>query len=626
MPSQPFQYQTPTQPYTGSIAQLMLAPGQIQAQALENIAATKARAGEQSGAIWGQVLQGVAQDVAQPFVQAASPAYQLQKLDLADAQRRQQGVQLYAQLAKQHPGDWNAIAQGLTEGGHPEQAAQVISNAAAIQEARTKAQADQLSVYKTKNDLYSQFAGNTAEAIKRGVSLDTALGQMFTALTDPNGVGMTSQEALSRMSPAMEQVHTWLTSNTAPKDAADQIASILKTSMSPEARTAEATAQSKEIAANLSQMQLDFMKGVSTGGDSNPLLAHLAQAIPPSGPTAQLYTQTAEGIKAAMALGPKGWDNAGTILQNALKEANTLATAGPEAAARAAGVPGSEPEWVQRYRDAAQQTLGRPLTTAELDRVTQSASQAYKEANTDPAVRDSLLAQKNMALALQRMQIEAEQPDISADVRTTMNGQKYLDLSLYKNATAQQYAKTQAAKQGIPAISGNEASGLQAADNARMNLRAMLAQVEDALPHDAGGRLLVGPENKLSKFLQTNDQLAAFNSWRSGAIQAVQALAEKGMGMRINQAEIDLMMHNDIPQITDTIGTARQRVQNMLTLLQNKENSVLVHDRSALPGGAHAQAPDLSGLAAGHARKFTSGPYAGQTWTIGPDGQPKQVP
>lgn len=40
--------------------------------------------------------------------------------------------------------------------------------------------------------------------------------------------------------------------------------------------------------------------------------------------------------------------------------------------------------------------------------------------------------------------------------------------------------------------------------------------------------------------------------------------------------------------------------------------------------GASA-APDLSGLTAGHGRTFTDGPYKGQTWTIGPNGQPIQV-
>ena len=48
------------------------------------------------------------------------------------------------------------------------------------------------------------------------------------------------------------------------------------------------------------------------------------------------------------------------------------------------------------------------------------------------------------------------------------------------------------------------------------------------------------------------------------------------------------------------------------------------------PGGAAgasgAAGPDLTGLTPGHGRTFSSGPYTGQTWTIGPTGQPVRVP
>ena len=35
------------------------------------------------------------------------------------------------------------------------------------------------------------------------------------------------------------------------------------------------------------------------------------------------------------------------------------------------------------------------------------------------------------------------------------------------------------------------------------------------------------------------------------------ALVEKGMGFRMNKSEIDMIMQNDMPQITDTVQTAR---------------------------------------------------------------------
>lgn len=53
-------------------------------------------------------------------------------------------------------------------------------------------------------------------------------------------------------------------------------------------------------------------------------------------------------------------------------------------------------------------------------------------------------------------------------------------------------------------------------------------------------------------------------------------------------------------------------------------------NRYAPPGAkpdqtkTEAAAPDLAGLQPGHSRKFTAGPFAGQTWKIGPDGKPQR--
>ncbi len=55
---------------------------------------------------------------------------------------------------------------------------------------------------------------------------------------------------------------------------------------------------------------------------------------------------------------------------------------------------------------------------------------------------------------------------------------------------------------------------------------------------------------------------------------------------------------------------------------QNKPIIDTIKNRAS---GATSTGPDLTGLKAGTARTFTSGPYAGQKWTIGADGQPKQV-
>jgi hypothetical protein len=185
-----------------------------------------------------------------------------------------------------------------------------------------------------------------------------------------------------------------------------------------------------------------------------------------------------------------------------------------------------------------------------------------------------------------RMAVQA--PDIAPDVRTTISGIKYLDLGDYQTPTERSKAAAAAKAAGIPAVPKEVGASLAAADTAKQNIAAMWSRIESKLPKDPTGRLVGAPSNKLSKFFQTDSDLAAFNSWRAGAIQAVQALVERGMGFRLNKSEIDLIMQNDMPQITDTVGTAKQRVDNMLTLLKNKENTALSHDRSGLGGGPAA--------------------------------------
>lgn len=172
-------------------------------------------------------------------------------------------------------------------------------------------------------------------------------------------------------------------------------------------------------------------------------------------------------------------------------------------------------------------------------------------------------------------------------VNTTMSGRQYININDFEPKDREQ-ARKEAAAAGIMVLQKEDANSLRSGDNARANLGAILNQVEAKLPRDAAGRVTAAPSNKLAQFFQTDADLGAFNSWRVAAIQSVQALAESGKGFRMTKAEIDLAIQNDIPNITDDIQTARQKVKNFNTLMDNKESSILTRDRSSLanPGGA----------------------------------------
>jgi len=167
-------------------------------------------------------------------------------------------------------------------------------------------------------------------------------------------------------------------------------------------------------------------------------------------------------------------------------------------------------------------------------------------------------------------------------VSQTNSGRYYVDLTGYtgkiKNAMMQRYIA-----QGLPVVDGPRAKAISDIDGARLNQDSVLANVLDKLPKDATGRITGGLGNKISQFLQTDEELAAFNSWRTTAIRTLRATAGSE-GLRLNEKEILLAVANDIPKITDTIGTAQQKQANIRAQLDNVESSILVKRRGGMRG------------------------------------------
>lgn len=178
-------------------------------------------------------------------------------------------------------------------------------------------------------------------------------------------------------------------------------------------------------------------------------------------------------------------------------------------------------------------------------------------------------------------------------VSQTNSGRYYVDLTGYtgkvKNAMMERYTA-----QGLPVVDGPRAKALADIDGARLNQDSVLTNVLDRLPKDAAGRITGGLGNKISQLLQTDDELAAFNSWRTTAIRTLRAAAGSE-GLRLNEKEILLAVANDIPRITDTIGAAQQKQANIRAQLDNVETSMLVKRRAGLRGSQGRD--DYSGAA-----------------------------
>jgi len=180
--------------------------------------------------------------------------------------------------------------------------------------------------------------------------------------------------------------------------------------------------------------------------------------------------------------------------------------------------------------------------------------------------------------------------DVAGSVRTTLSGKKYLDMGDFETPKERGAARAQAQKAGVMAVDKETGKSLRAIDSAKQNAMAIWRQISPLLAKDSKGRIISGPGNTIGKMFQTHPELGSYGSWRTSAIQQVQALAEPGMGLRINQAEINAAMENDIPQLTDDIPTAAMRLKNLFTMLNNKENDALTRDRSSLMQGPSAPA------------------------------------
>jgi hypothetical protein len=207
------------------------------------------------------------------------------------------------------------------------------------------------------------------------------------------------------------------------------------------------------------------------------------------------------------------------------------------------------------------------------------------------------LAQELAQQRLDTMRASKEPMDIEPDIRTTSSGGRYVDLSQSRAAGGERNtARAAAIAAGAMPVSKEQADALGEIDTARANQKAIATQIGDLLPKTPGARAGATVNVPLSKVFQTQDQIAAYGSWRTAAINSLRATAGS-KGLRINEAEIAAAIENDIPKLTDTVGTARQKLANINTMLDNAERSIIVRNRQEAPA-APPPAPVAAPVAA----------------------------
>src|SRR5262245_1354997 len=186
----------------------------------------------------------------------------------------------------------------------------------------------------------------------------------------------------------------------------------------------------------------------------------------------------------------------------------------------------------------------------------------------------------------------AEDVGVSADVRTTSTGRQYVDLSKYKGKDYGA-AQRQAHDAGVYGANAGESDALANIETTRQNLDEIEKSI-GKLPSSSTTRVISGPLNRLEAYTQWDPDLAAWGAYRSAARQAMRSMAGS-KGLRINRAEIEQAMANDIPDITDTQATARQKLARVRKMLTTQENGVM----GSPTGGAASPAPPTSSAGGG---------------------------
>lgn len=159
---------------------------------------------------------------------------------------------------------------------------------------------------------------------------------------------------------------------------------------------------------------------------------------------------------------------------------------------------------------------------------------------------------------------------------TSSTGKQYVDLSTVSDKTEKKQVEGAARAQGIPVVTDANAGKMNAIEDTRTNLDNIKAQF-DKIGYSSGGSKIAGVfglSNKI-KELAGNTDIGSFKAWRTAAINSIQALAGgSGSGLRINQAEINSAMENDIPNLGDTKAVGNAKLDVLKKQLDSWENII----------------------------------------------------
>lgn len=168
--------------------------------------------------------------------------------------------------------------------------------------------------------------------------------------------------------------------------------------------------------------------------------------------------------------------------------------------------------------------------------------------------------------------------DLTQYTKTTANGNKYVDLSTVTNPDERTALENEAEAAGLQPPTDDNISKLNAIADTRANLGNIATQFQNGVGYQNGLTKTLGGfgvSNDIAS-LFGDSNISSFNAWRTAAINSIQALAGgSGSGVRINQAEINAAMENDIPNKGETVAQGMAKIAVLNKQLDNWENQIL---------------------------------------------------
>jgi hypothetical protein len=372
----PFSYTPYTNPFAGTIGELMQRGPEQQAEALRQIGDARARAASQSGAAWAGAAQGIGASVSGALRDYADPRRQLEAAQLKAVTMQNAGTA--ALHTGQQKVDTMMAGDQLPAGDAGPRAPSYLDangmfdvpkmNAALAQSGSAHLAPELL---KGAEAINQSITNHQALLQKTGQAQTLLFGDMAHGALTLAKVGMPLLNAMDFV------VQPALATKSIDPDQYQQVRS--RIAAMPPDQQAAALNTFRDAAAKLAPTKTLAEGGIEVDRYDRTIAAN---------PKVEKDTEASIALKAA------GGDP--VLAMHLLK---------PDANAK----PGTVEDWVSRARRlAVAQNKGAPLTDAQLQTVDTKAMQDFKETNADPELRAAALAQKNIAASLARMQLDQQ--------------------------------------------------------------------------------------------------------------------------------------------------------------------------------------------------------------------------